>query len=213
MPERFDPQGYIQRVFDFEAELGTTEEVRKLHRLHESLAPYLDRQQLRQLVAEHRDLRAALQSDQPPTEVLALLDTLSALLRPSPTEQIRSPSDVAGLLMVQMGHLDQEELRTVLLDTKNRVQDIVTIYRGSLNMSMVRAGEVYKAAVRRNSAAIIVAHNHPSGDPTPSPEDVLTTQQIIEAGNILDIECLDHLVICQSRWASLRERGLGFTKL
>jgi DNA repair protein RadC len=155
MPERFDPPGYIQQPFDFEAELGTSAEVRKLHRLHESLVPYLDTQQLRQLVAEHRDLRAALQSDQPPAEVLALLDTLSALLRPSPTEQIRSPADVVGILMVQMAHLDQEELRTVLLDTKNRVQDIVTVYRGSLNMSLVRAGEVYKAAVRRNSSAIV----------------------------------------------------------
>jgi DNA repair protein RadC len=213
MRERIEPTAYIQRAFDFEVELGTTEEVRKLHRLHESLAPYLDRQQLRQMAAEHRDLRAALQSDQPPTEVLALLDTLSALLRPSPAEQIRSPADVAGLLMVQMGHLDQEELRTVLLDTKNRVQDIVTIYRGSLNMSLVRAGEVYKAAVRRNSAAIVVAHNHPSNDPTPSPEDEAVTKQIVKAGTILEIECLDHLVICQSRWASLRERGLGFTKL
>jgi hypothetical protein len=117
MPERFDPYGYIQQAFAFEAELRTTEEAHKLHRLHESLAPYLDTQQLRQLVAEHRDLRAALQSDQPPAEVLALLDTLAALLRPSPTEQIRSPANVVGILMVQMAHLDQEELRTVLLDT------------------------------------------------------------------------------------------------
>src|SRR6476660_7168607 len=98
MPERFDHQGYIQQAFDFEAEPGTTEEVRKLHHLHESLAPYLDTQQLRQLVAEHTDLREALQSDQPPVEVLALLDTLSALLRPSPMEQIRSPRDVVGIL-------------------------------------------------------------------------------------------------------------------
>jgi DNA repair protein RadC len=213
MSERFDHHGYIQKAFDFEAELGMTEEVRRLHHLHESLAPYLDTQQLRQLVAEHGDLRAALQSDQPPAEVLALLDTLSALLRPSPTEQIRSPADVAGILMVQMAHLDQEELRTVLLDTKNRVQDIVTIYRGSLNMSMVRPGEVYKAAVRRNSAAIIIAHNHPSNDPTPSPDDVATTRLIVKAGAILDIECVDHLIICQGKWVSLRERGLGFTKL
>jgi len=97
MGERIEPTAYIQRAFDFEVELGGTEEVRRLHRLHESLAPYLDTQQLRQLVAEHRDLRAALQSDQPPIEVLALLDTLSALLRPSPTEQIRSPAKELGL--------------------------------------------------------------------------------------------------------------------
>jgi RadC-like JAB domain len=211
--ERFDPRGYIQEAFDFEMELMDTEEAHKLHRLHESLAPYLDIQQLRQLVAEHGDLREALLSDRPPAEVLALLDTLSALLRPSPTEQIKSPSDVAALLMVQMGHLDQEELRTVLLDTKNRVQDIVTIYRGSVNASLVRAGEIYKAAVKRNSASIIIAHNHPSNDPTPSPEDVAVTRQIVKAGTILDIDCVDHLIICQSKWVSLRERGLGFKKL
>jgi DNA repair protein RadC len=103
---------------------------------------------LRQLVAEHRDLNAALRSDAPPAQVLALIETLSALLYPSPQEQIRTPSDVAALLMVQMGHLDQEEMRTVLLDTKNRVQDIVTVYRGSLNASLIRVGEIYKAAVR-----------------------------------------------------------------
>jgi DNA repair protein RadC len=112
--------------------------------------------------------------------------------------------------MVQMGHLDQEELRTVLLDTKNRVQDIVIIYRGSLNVSMIRVGEVYKPAIKRNSAALIVAHNHPSGEPEPSPEDVRVTVQIAEAGTILDIQCLDHIVIGQGKWVSMRERGLGF---
>ena len=114
--------------------------------------------------------------------------------------------------MIEMGHLDQEELRTVLLDSKNRVQDIVTVYRGSLNASMIRVGEVYKAAIRRNSAAIIVAHNHPSGDPTPSPEDVLVTHALADAATLLDIELLDHLVIGQGRWVSMRERRLGFSR-
>lgn len=112
--------------------------------------------------------------------------------------------------MVEMGHLDQEELRTVLLDTKNRLQGIVTVYKGSLNASMIRVGEVYKDALRRNSAAIIVAHNHPSGQPDPSPEDVLVTREIVAAGRLLDVECLDHLVIGQGRWVSMRERGLGW---
>jgi DNA repair protein RadC len=83
--------------------------------------------------------------------------------------QIKSPRDVADLLMLEMSHLDQEHLRTVLLDTKNRVQAISTVYIGSLNASMVRVGEVFKTAVKLNSAALIVAHNHPSGDATPSP--------------------------------------------
>jgi len=183
-----------------------------LQRLHESLAPYVDTAYLRQLAARQLDLRQALRSDNPPAEVLALIDTLSALLRPEPRLQIKSPVDVVGLLLVEMGHLDQEELRTVLLDTKNRVQDVVTIYRSSLNISMVRVGEVFRPAIRRNSAAIIVAHNHPSGDPTPSPEDVLVTHEIVKAGILLDTECLDHIVIGQGKWVSLRERGLGFTK-
>ena len=126
--------------------------------------------------------------------------------------QIKSPADAAGLLMLEMSHLDQEHLRTVLLDTKNRVQAISTVYVGSLNASIIRVGEVFKEALRRNSAALIVVHNHPSGDPTPSPEDVLVTREIVAAGVLLDVEVLDHLVIGQGRFVSLRERGLGFAK-
>jgi hypothetical protein len=114
-----------------------------------------------------------------------------------------------GVLVV-MSHLDQEHLRTVLLDTKNRIQAISTVYIGSLNASMVRAGEVFKTAVKLNSAALIVVHNHPSGDATPSPEDVLVTREIVQAGKLLDVDVLDHLVIGQGVWVSLRERGLGF---
>ena len=124
--------------------------------------------------------------------------------------QVKSPHDVAQLLMVEMSHLDQEHLRTVLLDTKNRVQTISTVYIGSLNTSLVRVGEIFKEAVKRNSAALIVVHNHPSGDPSPSPEDVLVTREIVSAGNLLGVEVLDHLVIGQGRFVSLRERGLGF---
>jgi DNA repair protein RadC len=126
--------------------------------------------------------------------------------------QIKSPTDVAQLLMLEMSHLDQEQLRTVLLDTKNRLQAISTIYIGSLNTSMIRVGEVFKEALRRNSAALIVVHNHPSGDPTPSPEDIHVTRQIVAAGELLDVDVLDHLVIGQGRYMSLRERGLGFAK-
>ncbi len=124
--------------------------------------------------------------------------------------QIKSPADVANLLLLEMSHLEQEQLRTVLLDTKNRVQEIATIYVGSVNSAQIRVGEVFRDAIRRNSAAIIVAHNHPSGDPTPSPEDILVTRQIVEAGKLLDIDVLDHLVIGRGRYVSMRERGLGF---
>lgn len=125
--------------------------------------------------------------------------------------QIKSPGDAADLLLLEMSHLDQEHLRTVLLDTKNRVQAICTVYIGSLNTSMIRVGEIFKEAIRRNSAALIVAHNHPSGDPTPSPEDVLVTREIVAAGKLLDVDILDHLVIGHGVWVSLKERGLGFS--
>jgi DNA repair protein RadC len=126
--------------------------------------------------------------------------------------QIRSPADVAQLLMIEMGHLDQEHLRVVLLDTKNRVQKVHTVYIGSLNSSVVRVGEVFKEAIRNNSAAIVVAHNHPSNDSTASPEDLLVTRQIVEAGKLLDVDVLDHLIICRTNYTSLREKGLGFPK-
>ena len=123
---------------------------------------------------------------------------------------IRSPADVATLLMVEMSHLDQEHLRTILLDTKNRVQQINTVYIGSLNSATIRVGEVFKEAVRRNSADIIVVHNHPSGEATPSIDDIEVTRQLVAAGRLLDIELIDHLIIGRGQYVSLRERGLGF---
>jgi DNA repair protein RadC len=109
-----------------------------------------------------------------------------------------------------MSALEQEELWVLLLDTRNRVLNQVTVYRGSVNNSQVRVGELFKAAIRTNAASIIVIHNHPSGDPTPSPEDVNVTRAIVTAGKLLDIEVLDHLIVGQGKWVSLKERGLGF---
>jgi DNA repair protein RadC len=187
--------------------LYTTEDI---VRLHEALEPFLDLTDLRRVVAEQRDVYEALRVDKPPQELRALMATLAAVLGPVAREQIRSPADVAGMLMLSMGSLDQEELRTVLLDTKNRVMGLHTVYKGSLNASMVRVGEVFKEAVKRNAAAIIISHNHPSQDPTPSPEDVLVTRSIVEVGKLLDTEVLDHLIVSSTKWVSLRERGLGF---
>lgn len=130
----------------------------------------------------------------------------------SPEERptIHSPEDAAALVQYEMSALEQEELRVMLLDTRNRVLRIETVYRGSLNSSQVRVGELFKAAIRRNAAAILVVHNHPSGDPTPSPDDLVVTRAIIQAGNLLDINVLDHVVIGGGRYVSLKERGLGF---
>ena len=126
---------------------------------------------------------------------------------------MRTPADVANLLMLEMGLLEQEQLRIVLLDTKNRVTRINTLYIGSLNTAVVRVGEVFREPIRANSASIVLVHNHPSGDPTPSPEDVQLTNMIAEAGHLLDIELLDHLIIGRNRFTSLKERGLGFSAL
>ena len=124
--------------------------------------------------------------------------------------QIRSPKDVANLLMLDMGLLEQEHLRVLLLDTRNRLLATHNLYVGNLNSSVVRVGEIFREAIKANSAAIIVAHNHPSGDPTPSSQDVAVTEQIVRAGQLLNIDVLDHLIICRNRFVSLKERGQGF---
>lgn len=132
------------------------------------------------------------------------------LLSPEDLPAIHSPADAAALVQYEMSAFEQEHLRVLLLDTRNRVMHIEDLYRGSLNSSQVRVGELFKSAVRRNAAAIIIVHNHPSGDPSPSPDDVALTRAIVQAGKLLDIEVLDHLVIGRGRFVSLKERGLGF---
>ena len=109
-----------------------------------------------------------------------------------------------------MAYLPQEQLRVLCLDTKNFVVHQQMVYQGTVNSSVVRVAEVFRPAVTRNCPSIVVVHNHPSGDPTPSPEDVRTTEQLRKAGEYLDIELLDHLVIGQGRFVSLKERRLGF---
>lgn len=145
-------------------------------------------------------------------QLKAALEMGRRLLLAQPEErlQVRQPSDLAPLLLLEMAPLDHEVLRVVLLNTKNQVIKFSDVYHGSLNSSLVRVGEVFKEAVRVNAAAMIVAHNHPSGDPTPSPEDARVTEQIVAAGKLLEIEVLDHLVIGERTWVSLREKRLGF---
>jgi len=145
-------------------------------------------------------------------QLKAALELGRRLLLASPEErpQVKSPADAANLLMLEMSLLEQEHLRTILLDSRNHVLAIATIYVGSLNTNVVRVGELFREAIKLNSAALIVVHNHPSGDPTPSPEDIRVTELIVRAGQLLDIEVLDHLIIGQQRYVSLKERGLGF---
>jgi len=146
-------------------------------------------------------------------QIKAAIELGRRLTQTSPEERpaIHSPEDAAALVQYEMSALEQEELRVILLDTRNRVLHIDSVYRGSLNTSQVRIGELFRTAIRNNSAAVIVVHNHPSGDPAPSPDDVAVTRAIVQAGKLLDIEVLDHLVIGNGRFVSLKERGLGFS--
>ena len=138
---------------------------------------------------------------------------LSRRLQAPPADErprVTSPADGANLLLPRLSHLTQEELHVILLDTRNRVLGVRVIYKGSLNTSVVRVGELFRPAIESQAAALIVSHNHPSGDPSPSPEDVAVTREIVKAGRLLSIDVLDHLVIGRGSYTSLKERGLGF---
>ena len=122
--------------------------------------------------------------------------------------QINCPEDVHRLLGPEMSALAQEQLRVLLLNTRNQVMGQRVIYIGNVNSSVVRPAEVLRAAVIECAPSIIVAHNHPSNDPTPSPEDVSITRDLVAGGKLLGIDLLDHVVIGGERWVSLKERKL-----
>jgi DNA repair protein RadC len=145
-------------------------------------------------------------------QIKAAIELGSRLVREQAEERgsISSPADAAALLQLEMQGLPQENLVVLILDTRNRIISKETVYKGSLNLSLVRVGELFRSAITRNAASIILAHNHPSGDPTPSPEDVALTRSVIQAGKLMDIEVLDHLVIGNARFVSMKEKGLGF---
>jgi len=146
-------------------------------------------------------------------QIKAAIELGRRLTLESPEERpsINSPADAAALVSYEMSALEQEHLRVILLDRRNRVMETVEVYKGSVNSSQIRVGEIFKEAIRKNASAVVVIHNHPSGDPTPSPDDVAVTRAIVQAGKLLDVDVLDHLVIGQGKWVSLKERGLGFT--
>ena len=131
-------------------------------------------------------------------------------LTPEDHAKINSPQDVFNLLEGEMSILDQESLQVLLLNTKNAVVGKEEIYKGTVNSATVRVAEVLRPAIRNNCPNFIMVHNHPSGDPTPSPEDVLVTRRIRASAETMDIELLDHIIIAGRTWASLKERGLGF---
>lgn len=125
---------------------------------------------------------------------------------------IRGPRDLATRLTAELGHLQREELRVVLLDTRNGVLAIRTVYRGNVSAALVRVAELFRDAVRLHASRLILVHNHPSGDPTPSPDDLHLTAEAVAAGRLLDIAVLDHLVVGHGSWVSLRDRGVAFDR-
>lgn len=134
------------------------------------------------------------------------ITSLPADERPS----VGSPQDVYNLFAAEMALLEQESMRVLLLNTKNQVLRTVEVYKGTVSAVAVRAGEALRHAVRENSPSVIILHNHPSGDPTPSNEDVQITKQLVDAGRMLDVEVLDHVVIGRRGFVSMKERKLGF---
>lgn len=150
-----------------------------------------------------------------PAKAIKMIATIElakriAALSPEDRPQIRTPEDAAVVFLPRMTALDHEELHVAVLDTKHRIERLVTVYQGSVNAAQVRIAEVFKEAVRANCPAIVVAHNHPSGDPTPSAADISLTTELSRAANLLDIDLIDHIIIGDGRWISLRRLGLGF---
>lgn len=124
--------------------------------------------------------------------------------------RISTPVEIANLFQLEMGLLEYEELRIVSLDTRSRIRSIDTLYRGSVNQALVRPAEIFRVPMILNCCQVILVHNHPSGDPDPSPEDVHLTRDLRGVSNSLGIDLLDHLVIGRCRYISMKERGLGF---
>jgi DNA repair protein RadC len=125
---------------------------------------------------------------------------------------VRSPRDVGERLVPQMGFLEREELRVVVMNTRNAVLRMVTVYQGNVSSSLVRVAELFRDAVRLNASGLILVHNHPSGDPTPSPDDLRLTAEALAAGRLLDVQVLDHLIVAGSGFVSLRDRGVAFDR-
>lgn len=143
-------------------------------------------------------------------QIKAAIEFGRRLIAASPEERpkIRSPRDVYNLLGPSLRDEKREHFIALLLDTKNGVLRSRTVSVGDLSSSIVHPREVFSEAIRHGAASLIVSHNHPSGDPTPSPEDIAVTRRLAEAGELLGIELLDHIVLGDNRWISLKEKGL-----
>ena len=162
--------------------------------------PGLVRADFRELCAEHGMGEAKSAQVKASLEIGRRLGTLQVDAR----YKISTPADAANLVMLDLAYLDTEQMRILLLDSKSQLVEKASLYQGTANSSALRAAEVFRPAILRNCPGLILCHNHPSGDPTPSPEDIEATLQLVEAGRILDIELVDHIIIGHQRFVSLK---------
>ena len=146
-------------------------------------------------------------------QVQAALELGRRLVASQPQERamVRAPEDIANLLQGEMGLLDQESMRVILLNTRNQVLGTAEVYRGSVHTAVVRIGELFREALRQNAPAVVLVHNHPSGDPTPSAEDIAMTKQAVAAGELLDVEVLDHVILAHGRFESMKTKKVAFS--
>ncbi|OPH48580.1 hypothetical protein BC351_08945 [Paenibacillus ferrarius] len=166
---------------------------------------------LRSLVDMSKDQLTQIKGigDAKALQIMAGIELGRRLAKSSHAERvtIRSPKDIANLMSEDLRYLQKEHFVCLFLNTKNHLLAQETLSMGSLNASIVHPREVFRAAIKRSSASIVCVHNHPSGDPTPSPEDIQLTHRLVEAGTIIGIEVLDHVIIGDQRFISLKEQG------
>ncbi|MNW46378.1 hypothetical protein D3C74_236710 [compost metagenome] len=137
-----------------------------------------------------------------------LLELVRRVMEEAPIRYIRKPEDVYEMVAADMSSLDKEHFMIILLNTKNRIISKEIIAVGSLNKAIIHPREVFKSAIIKGAASIVCVHNHPSGDPTPSPEDVGLTKRLINSGEILGIDVLDHVIVGTEGYVSLKEQGM-----
>ena len=162
--------------------------------------PGLVRANFRELCAEHGMGEAKSAQVKAALEIGRRL----ALVQTDAKYKISTPADAANLVMLDLAYLDTEQTRILLLDARGQVVEKASLYQGTAISSVLRAAEIFRPAIIRNCPGLILCHNHPSGDPTPSPDDLETTRRLVEAGRILDIELVDHIIIGHQRFVSLR---------
>lgn len=143
-------------------------------------------------------------------QIMAAIEIGKRLSKIGPHDRIKvtSPDILADILMDEMRYLNKENFRIAILDTKNQILGIENISVGTLNASIVHPRDVFKAAIKRNANSLILIHNHPSGDVTPSKEDISITHRLIECGDLMGIRILDHIIIGDGRYYSFKEKNL-----